>query len=563
MLMFDDKTEEKKITELYSEEAEQLAQVLSTKYQVPYIDLSKFAINTDALRLIPEIEARAANVAAFKITGKNLFLVTLSPQNPKTEAICKDLKNKNFNLSLYLGSPASLERAWSRYQEISKASRTHAGIIDLSSEEVSQLVAKYKNLSEIQDSLDQEVQLAIKEGGISGLLEIILAGSLVTEASDIHIEPQAEQVRMRYRLDGVLHDINEFPHKIYQGLLSRVKLISGLKLNIKQSAQDGRMSIKIGEDEIEIRTSILPGAYGESIVLRILNPKAIQVTFETLGIEPHLFTIIDKEISKPNGMVLLTGPTGSGKTTTLYSFLRKVNSSGTKIITIEDPIEYHLKGINQTQVNPEKNYTFLTGLRSALRQDPDIIMVGEIRDRETAKIAINSSLTGHLVFSTLHTNNAAGTIPRLIDLGIEAKILDSAINITIAQRLVRKLCPVCKKEEAPTPTEQKLLEAIVASIKKKRPDLAVPETIRLWRATGCDQCNQTGFRGRQGIFEAVLVDRSVADLVNTNPNEREIRIKAESQGILDMRQDGVLKVLVGVTSLEELGRVIDINEEIL
>lgn len=565
MLQFDDAKQKQRLDDLRSTEAEELAQALSTKYSLPYIDLTKYAVNTDALRLIPEAEARAAEMAAFKLTGQQLFVVVRAPANPKTEAILEDLKNKDYRLDIYLGSEASLKRAWEHYEEISHSTRTEAGVIDISNADINRLIGEVKDLDSLKKAFSDESGIALREGGISNLLEIILAGSLATLASDIHVEPQEEQVRMRYRLDGVLHDITYFEHKLFKQLLSRVKLISGLKLNVQKSAQDGRFSIRLAEDEIEIRTSILPGAYGESIVLRILNPKAIAVSFETLGIEPYLFKIVEREISKPNGLVLLTGPTGSGKTTTLYSFLRKVSTSENKIITIEDPIEYHLKGINQTQVDAKKNYTFLTGLRSALRQDPDIIMVGEIRDSETAGIAINSSLTGHLVFSTLHTNNAAGTIPRLIDLGINPKIIDASLNIAMAQRLVRKLCVQCRVAATPTDEEKKLIEAVVASIKRKRSDLAIPETSQVYRPAeaGCEACHHTGYRGRVGLFEGILVDEAVSKLLTTNPNEREIRIAAGPQGILDMRQDGVLKVLDGVTDLAELGRVVDINEEIL
>ncbi len=564
MLRFDDATGAKKLSELYSQEAEELAQVLSQKYNLPYIDLSKFSINTDALRLIPEEEARAADIAAFKLVGKNLYLVLGAPANPRVAGILEDLRNKNYNLESYIGSPASLKRAWERYQEISKSSISHAGVIDITPDSIESAVNQIKTIDDVKQILQSEGVTELAAGGISALLEIILAGSLVTLASDIHIEPQDEKVRLRYRLDGVLQDITYLDHKLYRNILSRVTLVSGLKLNIQRSAQDGRFSIKIKDEEIEIRTAILPGAYGESIVLRILNPKAIAVTFETLGIEPALFNIIQKEISKPNGLVLLTGPTGSGKTTTLYSFLRTVNSPETKIITIEDPIEYHLKGINQTQVDPKKNYTFLSGLRSALRQDPDIIMVGEIRDAETAKIAINASLTGHLVFSTLHTNNAAGTIPRLIDLGINPKIIEAALNLSIAQRLLRKLCPDCRQPINPTTEQTEILSAVCQNIKIKRPEISLPEApYQIWQAAGCAACNHTGYRGRQGIFEAVIIDSPMADTIVKNPNERDIRIAAKAQKILEMREDGVIKVLTGITSLDELARVIDLNEEII
>ena len=386
-----------------------------------------------------------------------------------------------------------------------------------------------------------------------------MAGALVTEASDIHIEPEEDYVRLRYRLDGVLMDILNFNQIIYALLLSRIKLISGLKLNIKNEAQDGRFSVKTKDADIEIRTSVLPGAYNESIVLRILNPKTISVPMEELGIEPKLLNILSREIKKPNGMILTTGPTGSGKTTTLYAFLKKIHSPDIKIITIEDPIEYHLPGIVQTQVNSEKKYTFLSGLRSALRQDPDIIMIGEIRDGETAEIAINSALTGHLVFSTLHTNTAAGAFPRLMDLNINPKVISSAINITIAQRLIRKLCSQCKKERPIEETEKKIFDKILESVSDKSYLENLQRNV-VWQPVGCDKCNKTGYKGRVGIFEAILIDESVENIIQENPSEREIKKATAHQGMLDMKQDGVIKILNGLTSLSELQRVIDLGD---
>ncbi|OHA58995.1 MAG: hypothetical protein A2571_00790 [Candidatus Vogelbacteria bacterium RIFOXYD1_FULL_44_32] len=437
-------------------------------------------------------------------------------------------------------------------------------MIDISNEHIAAFLKDFKKLEDVRVMILSESIRVSKEGGISTILEIILSGALALEASDVHIEPEETDIRLRYRIDGVLQDVVDFDPKIYRPILSRLKLVSGLKLNVKQSAQDGRFSINAGSDvDIEIRTSVIPGAYGESIVMRVLNPKSIETTFNNLGIPTDLYEIFSREIHKPNGLVLLTGPTGSGKTTTLYSFLREVNSTESKIITIEDPIEYHLKGINQTQVNRAKGYTFLSGLRSALRQDPDVIMVGEIRDSETAKIAINSALTGHLVFSTLHTNNAAGAIPRLIDLGVNAKIISSALTLSIAQRLVRKLCPVCKVEENLTGQDKEHILAVIASIKKRRPDYVPPQTVKTWGPGKCEKCNNTGYKGRQGIFEAIVMDDSIAKASVLNPNERDLRLASIPQGILDMRQDGIVKVLEGSTSLRELSRVIDLYEEII
>ncbi len=564
MLKFQEEKQDRKVNELHAKEAESLAQLLAQKHNLPYLDLSTSPINTDALRIVPETEAREAKVAAFKTVGRTLHLLILSPEPLATKKLLEELRNKNYHLEVYLGSEASLNRAWERYSEISESNTTTAGVIDIAAERISQLMEKLNDLPLVKKSLEEESVGALKTGGISSFLEIVLAGAMVANASDIHFEPGEATVRLRYRLDGVLNDIVDTNLKLYHQLLSRVKLVSGLKLNLNQSAQDGRFSIKLGDAEIEIRTSILPGAYGESIVLRVLNPEAIAVSFKDLGMEERLFAIVSHEIKKPNGLILLTGPTGAGKTTTLYAFLKEINSPESKIITIEDPIEYHLKGVNQTQVNPEKEYTFLSGLRSALRQDPDIIMVGEIRDSETAEIAVNASLTGHLVLSTLHTNNAAGTVPRLVDLGVNPKVIDSALNIALAQRLIRKLCSDCKKPVTLEPAQQKMIENILLAITKKRSGFQAPTALAFFGPTGCPKCHNTGYRGRIGIFEAIIIDEKVAKLLaDSNPNEREIRIAALSQNILEMREDGILKALQGVTAIEELARVVDLEEEII
>ena len=564
MVTFNNDKQDRRLEELHLKEAEELAEILASKYGLPYLDLSKTSINTDALRIIPEDTARAAHVALFKTKGKELYMLASSPTSDPVKEIIADLENKNFKVNLYLGSEASLKRAWGRYGEIVLSTPTDIGIIQISNDAIAEDLANLKNIEDVKQAITEQAELTLKGGGITGIVEMILAGALVTEASDIHIEPEEKEIRLRYRLDGVLEDVLKLDRRVYQPILSRIKLVSGLKLNVRQSAQDGRFSIKAEGTEIEIRTSILPGAYGESIVLRVLNPKTIRLDFNTLGIEPFLLEIFNREIRKPNGIILLTGPTGSGKTTTLYAFLRQVNSTESKIITIEDPIEYHLPGINQTQVNQKKGYTFLSGLRSALRQDPDIIMVGEIRDGETAKIAINSSLTGHLVFSTLHTNNSAGTIPRLIDLGINPKILSASLNVSIAQRLVRKLCPVCKQDAVLKPGETALIKSIAESVIKKRPELLPQsDTVKVYQALGCKECNNTGYKGRVGLFEAILMDEAVGTAAINNPSEKEIKIAALPQKILDLKQDAILKILRGETDLAEVSRIVDLNEEII
>ncbi len=557
MPVFADSEEEKRLEFLRKREEEELAQVLSAKYGVEYVDLSLVAINVDALRVITQAEAEAAEAAAFGRVGKKLSVAVRAPENPKVKALVAKLTDLGYDVTLYMCSQESLKRAYQRYADLSYATESKAGVFELSNEELEQLLTKVGNLQDIGKLIEEAIELK-KAYRITRILEVILAGGLATGASDIHFEPEEQAVRLRYRLDGVLVDVLTFDHETYRLTLSRLKLLSGLKLNIEGEAQDGRFSIKIKGDEIELRTSVLPGNYAETLVLRILNPKSIGVPLEELGLEPKLRARVEKEITKPNGMILTTGPTGSGKTTTLYAFMRKVNSPQSKIITIEDPIEYHLQGIVQTQVD-KKNYTFANGLRSALRQDPDIIMVGEIRDSEVAETAINAALTGHLVFSTLHTNDAAGSFPRLIDLGVDEKVLSSAVNAALAQRLVRKLCEKCKVQRAPTAEEQKVIERFTGSLVDKT--LVPQDTTKVWDANpqGCDNCHGRGYKGRIGIFEAVFMDSTIEEILRAKPSEREIFTAARAQGIPSMPEDGVLKVLRGVTSLDELKRVVDLE----
>src|SRR3989344_624508 len=414
-IQFNEDKQRQKVDELREKEEEGLAEMMSKKYGLPYIDLGVNPINIDALRIVREQEAREAEVAPFNIINKKVSLAIISPNKNETIALIESLKDRGFTPIFFMASHQSLQKVWGHYKDLSYSLETKGGALDIENEEIQELVKKVKSAEDIKKSIETIIAQK-KSYRISRILEIILAGAISINASDIHVEPEEASVRLRYRLDGVLNDILNIDTSTYGLLLSRLKLVSNLKLNIKGKAQDGRFSIKLGDVEIEIRTSLLPGNYGESVVLRVLNPNAIEVPLEKLGIDERLLKLLLHELKKPNGMILNTGPTGSGKTTTLYAFLKKIHTPEIKIITIENPIEYHLKGIVQTQTDEKKGYTFLEGLRSALRQDPDVIMVGEIRDEETAKIAVNSSLTGHLVFSTLHTNTAAGTFPRLIDL---------------------------------------------------------------------------------------------------------------------------------------------------
>ncbi|MCE9585650.1 GspE/PulE family protein [Candidatus Nomurabacteria bacterium] len=565
MAQFDEEKENKQLDEIHKAEEEQLVEVLAgSKYNLPYINLLPIGIDNEALRAISEKDAREMNIGPFKLSGKNIYIALRSPSDDLISKLKDDMERKNLVPTFYMASSSSLNKIWNRYQELSMAENSKVGGIDISAEILRDTA---KNIQKMQDM--EKLILSAMEGKqihkISHILEIILAGAIAIQASDIHIEAEQDRSRLRLRLDGVLHDVMFFDLSVYHLLNSRIKLLSGMKLT-SRTAQDGRFSIMEEKEEISIRASLIPGAYGESIVMRILDPKSIQVKLEDMGIEPYLFSIIEAEIKKPNGMILVTGPTGSGKTTTLYAFLNKIYSPEIKIITIEDPIEYHLTGITQTQTDNEKGYTFLEGLRSGLRQDPDVVMVGEIRDAETAKIAVESALTGHLVFSTLHTNNAAGVIPRLIDLEVNPKIMVSALSLSIAQRLVRKLCQACKKEKTLTEEENKTIKTIMNGIKEEGKDLKNyninPDApVKVFSAVGCEKCNMTGYKGRMGIFEAIKTDESIEKIIPENPSEREIKKVSSHQGILSMRQDGIVKILNGITSIDEVQSVVDLNEE--
>lgn len=564
MASFDEEKQNKQLEDLRKLEEEQLVATLAeSKYGLPYIDLYRIGIDNEALRAISEKDSREMNVAPFKLFGKNIFIAVHSPSDGLLKRLQEETERKNLIPTFYMASMASLGKAWDRYKEISMAESSRVGGIEISGEILRETAQKIEKMQDIQKMVTETLE-GNKIHKISRLLEVILAGAIAIKASDVHIEPQQDRGRLRLRLDGVLQDVNFFGTNIYRLLNSRIKLLSGMKLT-SSIAQDGRFSIMEDKEEISIRTSLIPGAYGESIVMRILDPRAIQVKIEELGIETYLFKVIQEEIAKPNGLILVTGPTGSGKTTSLYSFLRRIYSPEIKIITIEDPIEYHLPGITQTQTNDERGYTFVEGLRSALRQDPDVVMVGEVRDGETAETAVQAALTGHMVFSTLHTNNAAGVIPRLIDLGVNPKILVSALSVSLAQRLVRKLCQFCKKEKAASPEETKTIKIILDGMTaegKKISDYKInPQEIKLFSAPGCDKCNGTGYKGRIGIFEAIRTDEAIEKIMPENPSEREIKKIAGRQGILSMRQDGLVKILSGITSFEEVQSVVDLNEE--
>jgi type IV pilus assembly protein PilB len=570
MVHFEEEDQQKRLKELRTDEEESLVAMLAQdKYGIDYIDLSSQSIDNDAIRLLTEDQAKTFGVGPYKLIGKKVLLAVLSPTADGAQSALKVLEDTGFAVTFVMASHKSIEKVWGRYKDLSFATTSRRGGLDIAPEVLKELATKIKTTADAVTEIEKSIGEKDAKQHISRILEVVLGAGIGIGASDVHIEPMEDKVELRFRLDGVLRVITYFTFDIYKHINTRIKLLSGLKLTINGNPQDGRFSAFLssenGDSEISFRTSLIPGAYGESIVLRILNPKSIQVKLEELGISAPLYELFTKQIQKPNGMILLTGPTGSGKTTTLYAFLKKIYSPEVKIITIEDPIEYHLPGITQTQTDHKKGYTFLEGLRSALRQDPDVVMVGEIRDPETAKIAVESALTGHLVFSTLHTNNAQGVIPRLIDLDINPKILVSALTLSIAQRLVRTLCKNCKEERPITDIEKSHVERIwdQAVSEGKNMDIfgVQKNTTTLWKATGCALCNNTGYKGRIGIYECIKTDENIEKIITQSPSERDIKKISQQQGLLDMKEDGLIKILQGLTDFEEVESVVDLIED--
>lgn len=561
-----------KIQQLRREEEEQRAKDLASKLGFPYIDLRISPIDDSGLLMVPEQESRNAKAAIIQKKIKELYIAVLDPRLEESKKFIEDLQKRGYSTNILITSESNLEKTWQRYQgKTKKAEITKTTEIDIA--ELKQIQQEIETIKDLKEKLSQADLNATQ------LLNIIMAAALKLEASDIHLENEEEDtVRLRFRMDGILQDVTDIPDDLYQLLLSRIKILSSLKLNVHNTPQDGRFSFQSAYSpepgsalregtatargtrpfrEIENRVSVIPAEYGENIVIRILDPKTISLNLEELGIQDYDFKTIENELKKPNGMIITTGPTGSGKTTLLYAFLKRVNDPGSKIITLEDPIEYHLEGIEQTQVEAEKGYTFAAGLRSILRQDPDIILVGEVRDNETAETAINAALTGHLVFSTIHTNDAAGAIPRLVDMKVNPSLIPPALNLVIAQRLVRRICPKCSKNIKPDAETIEKIKNGLATLpsRVKKPKL---EGIKIKQANpqGCAYCNFTGYKGRIGVFELFIIDDPMEKTILKTPSVAEIKETASRAGMVTMKQDGLLKVLVGTTTLYEAERVL-------
>lgn len=550
---FNDVTTNAHIAALRKRSEEKLMQAIAPQYGLQYIDLRGYTINPEAVMLIKEFDARGNNMLAFELNRKTVSVAINTPNQAGVERVLGALRTAGYIVQQYLCSAASLEHGFSRYADHKNSTASKKGVLDINPDDILRSANVIQTVADVAAAFTN-ISTINSPRRISETLELIFAGALALKASDIHIEPEVQAIRLRYRLDGVLLDIFSLDSMLCGRIMSRLKLLSGMTLNQRKEAQDGRFQFNFGEREIEVRSSIIPGASGESIVLRLLDPGVASFSMSKLHLNPLLEAVMREQLKRPNGLIITTGPTGSGKTTALYAFLREVHDSEKKIITIENPVEYKLDGIVQTQVGPD--YSFSSGLRAILRQDPDIIMIGEIRDREVAETAIHAAQTGHLVFSTLHTNSAVGGFPRLIDLGVDARIIGSSINIMLGQRLARILCTTCKEQYAATERETVLVQNIAAGYPEPLP---VPLPLMLYRAVGCPECGHTGFKGRASIFEAIVIDNEVEEAVIRDPREHTLLEAAKHQKIPTMAQDGIVKVLDGITSLDELERVVDLT----
>jgi len=540
-----------KFEEIEKKNLEKMAEAKAGQMGVSYINLKGFPVSPEAIAIIPQEQAEALKLVCFFYSGSDLRLASLNPQNPQIKQLAAEISEKYHSpVELYLISQNSFDLAMKLYEKVPKIKKFTGGV------EITEA-----DLKKFQVSITsfQELQQQVDKVNITELITLLVAAGLKTDASDIHIEAEEKDTKIRLRIDGVLYTVAKIDHREWPQIISRLKLIAGLKLNIIDKPQDGRFTIHLQEEKVEVRVSTVPTAYGESVVMRLLRSSAVGLKFEDLGLRGKSFVDLMHEIKRPNGMIISTGPTGSGKTTTLYAILNKLNKPETKIITLEDPIEYKLEGINQSQIDHAHDYTFAKGLRSIMRQDPDIIMVGEIRDLETADVSINAALTGHLVVSTIHTNNAAGAIARFISMGVKPFLLSPALNAIVGQRLVRKICPACKVEDkVDTDTMTKILNLLSKIPVKSAERLEDKElhNLKFYKGKGCKECHQLGYKGRIGIFEIMLLTPETEKIILSGKvSEYEIEEIAVQNGMLTMVQDGLLKAKDGITTVEEVFKV--------
>lgn len=507
-------------------------------------------IPPDVLVLVPEDSARFYKMIPLALADNVLDVGLVNPDDVKAQEALNFLASRS-NLAVRVFKIA--EDDWEALM------KQYAGL----GEEVSEaLEGLRKELAEERGALPETAKAAKEQTApIIRMVETILKHGIDSKASDIHIEPTAARLRVRFRLDGVLSTVVVLPSEIGPAIISRVKILSNLQIDETRRPQDGRFTTRLGEKTVDLRVAVLPTARGEKVTMRILDPSIGLKTLPELGIIGRNLEVIERGYRKPFGMILMTGPTGSGKSTTIYGILQILNTDAVNIVSLEDPVEYYVDGVNQSQIRPELEYTFATGLRQILRQDPNIIVVGEIRDRETAGLAVQAALTGHLVLSTLHTNNATGVIPRLIDMGVEPFLLPSALNVALAQRLVKKLCADCKKQIKPS---ESVLQTIIKSL-ETMPEGSRPkiknEEIKIYKPVGCAKCSHKGTRGRLAVFELLEMTPQLETIIVNEPGESKILAESKRQGMITMFQDGILKVLEGHIGFDELLQVVSIPEE--
>jgi type II secretory ATPase GspE/PulE/Tfp pilus assembly ATPase PilB-like protein len=531
---------------------ERIAQELAKALNLPYFNLQLVKPDIDALKYVPKNMAEKVKALPIKKERDFLTLGVIDPYSQDLSLLRESLKKQGIETKIGIISAKSLEVGLEEYKFIVDKKVSYLGVFEINQKAIQEVKDKIQQREELENVIKNLLQ-----SDPFSVLDYLLAGAVKFNASDIHFEPEESRVLVRYRLDGILHNISYFPKNIYKLLKNRIKILSGLMINVQDKPQDGRFSIMFDNESIDIRVSIAPSGDDEAIVLRLLIFSKIVSSLEEIGLRKDDLEILNLMISLPNGLILNTGPTGSGKTTTLYTILMKVKSPELKILTIENPIEYRIEGISQSQVEEEKGFTFASALRAFLRQDPDVILVGEIRDKETATIAIQASLTGHLVFSTLHTNDSLGAIPRLISLEVDPKLIPSALRLVIAQRLVRKICPDCKIEYQPEENLKKKIQEKLSNL-PSRVDLSDIDMMNfsLVKSNGCNKCFGTGYKGRIGIFELLKINKDLETLISQNPSVSETEILGVIKNdFVFLQQDGLIKALRKITTIDEVERV--------
>lgn len=545
---------DEKMKEIDLKEKERLTQEHAQELGLGYINLRGFPIEPLTLLMIAEAQAKELHMLPFFSTGKEIRVAAVNPEDHRVVQAVDDLAaQEHAHVELYLVSPNSFSWAFRLYANAPVVKKQMSGVA-VSAESLKKFQAQLTSFQDLHDK--------IRKVPISDVISIILAGAVQMSASDIHLEAEEEDVKLRYRIDGALQTVAVLSRETWPKIISRIKLLAHLKINVNNQPQDGRVTIYMDKENIDVRVSTIPSAYGESIVMRLLMSATAGIKFEQLGLRGNPQRILEQQMHRPNGMIITTGPTSSGKTTTLYAILTKLNTTERKIITLEDPVEYHLSGISQSQIDHSQGYTFAKGLKAILRQNPDIVMLGEIRDEETADIAIHAALTGHLLISTLHTNDAAGAVPRFLAMGIKPFLLAPALNAVIAQRLVRKICEYCKEELALAPDVLERVRKTLADISPKSGEKVDLDNLHFYHGKGCEKCHGIGLKGRIGIYEIFTMNSEIEKVIlSEQVSEYVMRDIGVKNGMVLMVQDGLLKALDGITTVDEVFRVARAEEE--